>query len=139
MKKIYKILMVLLLILTVSGCKNSVGYSKISYNDLMKKLENKDSFILMIGSSECPHCDSFKLTLEEINKKYSIDVQYIDILEITDQSNISNLKSHFPYTGTPTTINIVNGVERNSLDRIEGTDDYLDVKNKLVKWGYIKE
>ena len=69
----------------ITGCFNKgKGYTEIGYDNLMKKINNKESFVLMIGSSSCTHCDEFKLTLEEINKKYPINIQYIDIYKIKD-------------------------------------------------------
>lgn len=139
--KSIKILLTLIFIFMVTGCFNKgKGYTEISYEALMKKLDNKESFILMIGSSNCTHCDEFKLTLEEINKKYSINVQYIDIYKIKDDAEkLANLKKISPYSGTPTTVNIVDGKEETILSRIEGSRDYSDTKDKLIKWGYIKE
>lgn len=136
-----KILLILAFVLTLTGCFNKgKGYTEISYDKLIKKLNNKESFVLMIGSSECTHCDEFKLTLEEINKKYSINIQYIDIYKIKDDAEKeANLKRLFPYSGTPTTVNIVDGKEETILSRIEGSRDYSDTKEKLIKWGYIKE
>ena len=49
------------------------------------------------------------------------------------------IKKYFDYVGTPTTINIVDGIEKNNLSRIDGADDYISVKEKLVNWGYIEE
>ncbi|MEG2028835.1 MAG: hypothetical protein RR050_03020, partial [Bacilli bacterium] len=84
-------------------------------------------------------CDQFKLTLEEINKKYHINIKYIDIYKLENEpQKIEKIKKLFPYTGTPTTINIIDGKEQNNLSRIDGARDYIDTKEKLIKWGYIK-
>ncbi|MDD3187064.1 MAG: thioredoxin family protein [Bacilli bacterium] len=140
MKKAIQFLLILFSVFIISGCKNSgVGYTEVSYDELINMLNNKESFMLMIGSSNCTHCDEYKLTLEEINKKYGIDVKYIDISKITDENEINNLKSYFYYAGTPTTINVVDGVEENTLSRIVGSRDYSFVKDKMIQWGYIKE
>ena len=49
------------------------------------------------------------------------------------------LKSMFDFTGTPTNINIVDGKENTASPRIRGRSDYLEIKNRLISWGYIKE
>ncbi|MEG0826259.1 MAG: thioredoxin fold domain-containing protein [Bacilli bacterium] len=140
MKNVTKILIFVMILLFNNGCtKKGIGYSEISYDKLTKMIEAKENFILMISSSVCPHCDQFKLTLEEINKKYHINIKYIDIYKLENEpQKIEKIKKLFPYTGTPTTINIIDGKEQNNLSRIDGARDYIDTKEKLIKWGYIK-
>ena len=92
----------------------------------------------MIGATSCTHCDKFKLTLAEVKKRYKVTFYYIDVDKLSAEEE-SKLKSNFPYTGTPTTVNIIDGVEVNSQSRIDGSLDYCVVKKRLLKWGYIKE
>ena len=138
MKKI-KYILPLLILLFLCGCtKDKSPVKELSYTKLNEKLENKEDFILMIGATSCTHCDKFKLTLAEVKKRYKVTFYYIDVDKLSSEEE-SKLKSNFPYTGTPTTVNIINGVEVNSQSRIDGSLDYGVVKKRLIKWGYIKE
>ena len=134
MKKV--ILLVIVFLLT--GCVTDNGYTEISYKELLEKLDNQENFVLTIEATGCSYCEKFEKTIVEINKKYSLDIKYIDMAKLNEEEK-KYIKSIFPYTGTPTTINIVNGQEENSLSRIEGAKDYSYVKEKLIKWGYIEE
>lgn len=139
MKRIIYIICFFIISLCLCGCgKTKDSVTEISFEKLNQKIENKESFILMIGAKSCSHCDMFKITLSEIIKKYKVTIYYIDVDNLSTEEK-SELKNQFPYTGTPTTINIVNGIETNSQSRIDGALDYGIVKKRLIKWGYIKE
>lgn len=135
--KYIKIFMLFIFVFII-GCGNGKGYSEITYKNLLDMIENKDSFLLMISSSTCPHCDQFKITIEELNKKYKTDIKYIDVDKL-NQDEMLNLKALFPYRGTPVTIKIVDGQEENIDSRIDGAKDYSYTKQKLIEWKYIKE
>jgi len=138
MKKVLLITMLLFSLFIITGCKRTKGYSELSYNELNDKINNKETFILMIESSLCSHCTELKKTIENINQKYKIDIKYIDIYFLTEEE-IANIKNKFSYSGTPTVVNVIDGIEKNNQDRITGSKDYSYVKEKLIKWGYIKE
>lgn len=100
-------------------------------------IEEKQSFILFIGSTECQHCDLYKETLNEVISKYQIKISYIDISKLSVAEN-AKLKTYVNYTGTPTTAFIENGVEASMYDRIDGNKPMNKVVEKLKKKGYIK-
>ena len=79
-----------------------------------------------------------KDTITDIIKKYNVTIYYIDLDKVND-TEYGMLKSMFDFTGTPTTINIVEGKENTASPRIRGRSDYLEIKNRLISWGYIKE
>ena len=137
MKKICKLFCMIFMCFFITACGN-VGYKELSYKQLMSKLSNKEDFVLTISSASCINCEMFKGTINDIVNKYEIVTYYIDLDDFTQEER-TELKKHFDYVGTPTTINIVDGVEKNNLSRIDGADDYISVKEKLVNWGYIKE
>ena len=57
MKKILRLLPIFILIILVSGCGSS-NIKEISYTELEKKLENKESFILEVVQDGCHNCES---------------------------------------------------------------------------------
>ena len=137
MKNKIKIMLVIIACILLTACKKD-NYVELSYKELNKKIENKDSFVLTISAKSCINCEIFKDTIKEINKKYNITTYYIDLDKLTsDEEN--TLKQLYLYTGTPTTINIISGKEENKLNRIIGSSDYLTIKERLINWSYIKE
>lgn len=137
MKKLLKLCLLIVACFFMSACGKN-GYQELTYHELMNKLEDKNNFVLTLEAASCINCEIFKGTITEITRKYNISVYYIDLDELSEEEE-SNLKKMFSYTGTPTTINIVNGIEKNSLSRIIGASDYASIKDKLISWGYIKE
>ena len=137
MKKISLIILLIISSFFISAC-NKGSYEELNYKQLMKKIEKEESFVLTLGAASCINCEIFRETIEEINKKYKITTYYID-LDKLDEDQSETIKKLFPFSGTPTTINIVKGKEKNILSRIVGAKDYITVKEKLISWNYIKE
>lgn len=122
----------------ITACGNKLKtYEEINYDTLINMVEEKQSFVLFIGSTECTHCDSYKSTLEEVIKKYQVRIYYVDISKLSKEEN-SKLKAIANFTGTPTTVFIENGMETSMYDRIDGNRPMDKVVEKLKKKGYIK-
>ena len=134
MKKIF-ILFVTIIMLT--GCK-AKSYQEISYKELNDMLEDKESFILFIGSSTCSACARYEVTLNDVIEEYGTDVKYIDLSKLSDKDE-SALVSEFPIDGTPTTIFIEKGEEDNTYNRIEGAARRSKIIEKFEENGYIKD
>ncbi len=137
MKKGLLIITTMVMIFCLSGCGRTT-FDEISYNELNNKLEAKDDFVLFIGSETCSACTAYKITLNKIIEKYHVDIKYLDISKLSEKES-SELQAKFPFTGTPTTVFITNGVEKNTYNRISGNEKYSSVLKKLIKNGYIKE
>lgn len=137
MKK-WMILCVLSVAFLMIGCSGKLKtYTEIDYQKLMDMYEQKQSFILFIGSTDCTHCDSYKETLNKVIKKYQVSIIYLDISKLSDEEH-SKVKSITNFTGTPTTLFIENGEETSMYDRIDGNRSMDKVVEKLKKKGYIK-
>lgn len=132
-----KCILLLLPFLILCGCSKK-EYQEITMETLLKKVEQKESFILFIGATSCTHCTSYKSTINEVVKDYDITIYYIDVDTLNSTQN-STLKSLTPYQGTPTTVFIKNGKEESTYQRIIGERDYDYVVNKLKRNGYIKK
>ena len=130
---------ILLLLITflLGACSTIKTYDEISFNKLKKMLNNKENFILFIGSTDCSACDSYKGTINDVISKYNLDIKYIDLSKLSKKEE-SELISKFPITGTPTTIFIEKGVEEDTYNRIDGSVKYSKVINKLKENKYIK-
>lgn len=138
MNKVVKFLLIMLVVLTISGCKVSKTYKEITYNDYLNMVENKETFILFIGSTNCTHCDDFKKTVNKIMTNYDVVINYIDIAKM-NEDDLKTFNSLVNYGGsTPTTIFIKNGKEENVYVRIVGALSYDKVVKKLKNLEYIK-
>ena len=137
MKKVLVILVCFTLLLVGCSSKKKT-YIEIDYNGLEEKINNKDDFILVIGSSQCTNCASYKITMTDIVKKYKIDVYYIDIYQLSD-NELAKVNNKFSFSGTPVTVFIENGEEKDpQFNRIDGAKDYDYVVEKLKKNKYIE-
>lgn len=90
----------------------------IRKTDLYSKLENKESFVLMVSGEHCPPCMKAKYELKNDNI-FVIDAN--EIPEIIEQENIR---------GVPTFLIIKNG---NIIDKFTG---YIDRDWFLEKMGW---
>ena len=130
-----KILICFLSLLLLVGCSNK-EYTEISYNDLENKLNNKDSFVLLIGSDTCSACTIFKETMQDVMKDTNVEIFYVNLNALNDEE-YSKLYSKYVVKSTPTTIFISEGEETSTYDRIIGAANYDKVIDSLKKHGYI--
>ncbi len=137
MKKIIMVLTILFLIFGLSGCKPKT-YDEISYQELNQMLENKEDFILMLGAETCSACSAFKITLNKVIEDYGVDIKYLDNDKLSEEEH-SKVLSKFYFSGTPTTVFVVKGKEKDTNDRIDGNQKYSKVVSILKEKGYIKE
>ena len=107
-------------------------------------VENKEDIILFIGSDQCSHCSTYKVTVNEIVKTYQIDIKYINIAKLDETGLQDLLKISNFGNSTPTTVFIKDGEEycgesnNCSYYRIIGDQEYDKVVKKLKDKGYIK-
>ena len=135
MKKL--IIAIFLGVILLTGCTSKLKtYEEVDYNKIMNMFEEKQDFVLFIGSTTCDHCSLYKVTLDEVIKKYQVKVYYIDISKLTTEEN-NKLKLYVNYSGTPTTAFIENGVEESSYDRVDGNRPMDKVVEKFKNKGYI--
>lgn len=124
--------------LFLTGCAGPKTYDEISYSELKQMQKNKEDFVLFIGSNTCSACSTYKITVNKIVKEYKVDIKYIDISKLSEKEE-SELVSNFAFTGTPTTVFVTKGKEKDTHNRINGNQKYSKVIEKLKENGYIKE
>lgn len=140
MKKFFVIGLIVTFVCVVTGCnKKMTTYEEINYGQFKEKIENKDSFALFVGSSQCSHCDDYKVTLNKFITNYQVQVYYIDVAQMTNEE-INEFNTVVNFGGsTPTTVFITDGIEKTVYNRIVGALPYNKVVSKFEKAGYIKE
>lgn len=125
-------------ILFYSRDKDKNHFISLSGEEFKEKINNKDSFILLLIQTGCHFCEEFKPIVNEVIKEN--DGLKIYALNLTDMSteekaflvNIANT------TSTPTMIFIVNGEEETSLNRMIGKVSKSKLITRLESLGYIK-
>lgn len=128
-----KILVVILLLLLVTGCGKK-AYIPINYDELMKKVDSKENFVLLVGSDTCGACQTLKPKLNKVIAKYNLDVYYYDI-----QKNQQDINNIVRFEGTPTLAFIKNGKEESPYNRIEDgnatSKELIEIfkKNKYIE------
>ncbi len=131
-----KILISLFGILLLTGCTSS-GLKEISYDDLVKKIkDNKETFVLYVGSKTCSHCQEFRPRLEKAINKYKLDVYYIDMADLSN-AKYNAVMNKIRGEGTPTTVYIVDGKVEDE-PRIPGARDYDTIVDFFKEIGYIE-
>lgn len=112
---------------------------KLTYDTVTQKIENKDTFILVVSQSTCSHCATYKPKLKKITQKYGIDVYYIDYDEESESTQTEFLKEFNLSGSTPTTLFIENGKEKSLLNRIEGDLSESTIITQFQKMNFLEE
>lgn len=137
MKKIKVLLLLLLVSIGLVGCVNK-GYEEISYEQLTKKMEKKETFVLFLGRETCSACSIFKEVLnEQKNNHKGITFYYIDLDKVTDEEE-AKIITKFDISRTPTNYIIYNGQDPSSYDKFVGSNEYPNIISTLKDKGIIK-
>ena len=129
-----KVLICLITILLV-GC-GKPKYTEINYEQLKEKLDNKETFVLLLGSDTCSACANYETTMTKVMKDTKIEIFYVN-LHLLSEEDYNKVYSKFVVNSTPTTIFIKDGEETTTYNRIVGSADYKTVIEKLKTLGYI--
>ncbi len=110
---------------------------QLTFNELQEKVNNKETFILLLSQSDCSHCAQYKPILKKVLAKHDIYAYELEIDKISKEDN-AKLKDIANTSGTPTTIFIENGSEANTSSRLVGTKTSSEIERRLKSLGYIK-
>ena len=108
----------------------------ISFNELEKKIEKKESFILVITQKQCSHCAEYKPILKEVLYEYDLEAFELDQKTLTKKEK-AKLKDIASITGTPTTVFISEGSEIATATRIHGAASKGAIISRFKAMGYI--
>ena len=141
MKKSF--LLLLIIVFSLFGCKikNDNEEGKIitlDYSELKEKIENKDSFILVVTRTDCSHCAVYLPRLQDVLKEYELTAYKIEVDEWSDEET-NELKDICNVSATPTTIFIENGEEKNTSSRLVGSRDKDQIIQRFKAMGYIEK
>lgn len=106
-----KILLALLLCFSLCACssQSQEGFVSIDVQNVLTKISNKDTFLVIINNEGCYSCDTFKEELQETVDKNGLTIYTLNYDSITevdiDQLNIALGK----YTSWPVAFYVVEG------------------------------
>lgn len=109
----------------------------LDVDGLKDKLENKDSFMLIITQTTCEHCETYLPVFKKVLADYNLTAYQIqqDLLKGED---LAYLKSVASISGTPTLIFLKNGEEISTLNRLVGNRSRTETIDRLKVMGYIE-
>ncbi|MDO4589572.1 MAG: hypothetical protein Q4B33_06870 [Fusobacterium sp.] len=134
-KKFCKTIFVFLIIFSLIGCsshkKQEGTIIDITYNDMISKINNKETFILQFAKQTCPYCIELEKTernyLKENNK--IIYRFYIDVHSESYKKNIEFLSTFFSdLNSVPTVYWIEKGKPMNQLPILDSKYQYKVLK-----------
>lgn len=132
------ILVVILVILVFSNTNASkYGLFELKCDEVIEKINNKESFVLVISQTTCTHCISYKPVLESVAKKYKIKTYYVDVNLFSEEKD-NEFKKYVSYSDTPSTLFIKDGEETTRANRIVGEANEEKIVSKLKQNGFIK-
>lgn len=132
------ILLVILVVLVFSNTKASkYGLFELKCDEVIEKINNKESFVLVVSQTTCTHCISYKPVLESVAKKYKIKAYYVDVNLFSEEED-NEFKKYVSYSDTPSTLFIKDGEESTRANRIVGEANEEKIVSKLKQNGFIK-
>lgn len=113
-------------------------FASISSNEIISKMDNKESFVLCISQTTCNHCQSYKPKLEKVANKYKVNIYYIDV-DLLNEEEKKELNKYISISGgTPSTVFIKEGSEKTAASRINGDVSTTKIVQKLEQHNFIK-
>ena len=111
---------------------------ELTFNELESKLNNQDSFVLIITQTGCSHCEAYLPVVQNVSDKYKVDFYVLNRTNISDEER-TKLKNIANISGTPTTLFYTSGEEKSALNRLVGQTTEYRLVEKLTSEGYIHE
>ena len=121
--------------LVLSG---DAGLQELTYKEYKKKIDNDESFVLIIESATCSHCQAFMPKAKEFAEKNNLPMYYVDTNTFDHEEEWPKFEKTNSYLkkangnwGTPTTL-VLAGYD--TVDFIEGAgatdEDLLNLYKK---------
>ena len=110
---------------------------QIKYDEVMEKIQNKESFILVVSQTTCSHCKEYKPTFRKILKKNKLTAYYIEY-DLLSKEEKKEFVKYINFDSTPVTVFLKNGEESTTANRIVGAREEEYIIGKLKSNGYIE-
>lgn len=131
-----KVIIAILFVLLLTGCTSN-NYKKISFDELTKKLDNKETFIILFND-DSKDSDILQKTLNNVLNNYDLKAYKINSNKISlEQKN--ELRPLISYEGL-SIVFIKDGLDSSKLSHI--TDPLItekNLENHLTNLNFIKK
>lgn len=137
MKKLIVLILAALVLLT--GCSTNSGpYTAVTSVEAQRKLEEKQSFVLVYGSATCSACNEYKEIMKKVVDKYDVEVYFLEVTQSNSSEVTSFIKNSLgsTETSTPQTFVVIDGVVKS---KTVGTQTQGIVEKLLVQYGFVDE
>lgn len=112
---------------------------EITGTELLTKLEQKETFILLVSQEGCSHCEEYKPVLNRVLTENNIRAYELNLTNLRKDEELNKkFSSLFNIDGTPTTIFINEGTEKTTINRLVGTKNYNSLVKSLKERGFIE-
>ena len=125
--------------LTLSG---DAGLKELSYKEYQEKIDNNESFVVIVERATCSHCVNYMPVAEEFAKDNELPMYYFDTDKFEEgefdelESSATFFKEKNGNWGTPTTL-VQAG--RETVDYIEGETTSDSLKELYEKYFDLEE
>ena len=127
-----------IIFLNVNNQEEENYFKELTFNEVMDKLDNKETFILVLSQTTCSHCALYKPKIESVAYDYKLYIYYLEVDLISDTQREELLKI-IHYDGTPTTVFFTEGEEKTAATRINGDASIEKITKKLKTNDFIDE
>lgn len=110
---------------------------QLKYDEVMEKIQNKESFILVVSQTTCLHCKEYKPVFKKILKKNKLTAYYIEY-DLLSKEEKKEFVKYINFDSTPVTVFLKNGEESTTANRIVGAREEEYIIGKLKSNGYIE-
>lgn len=118
--------------------KNKKQESKlisITVNELEMKIQNKDTFILVVSQTGCSHCQQYLPELDTALQELGLNAYVLNLTNV-EETESATLNKYINFSGTPTTIFFTDGTETTTLNRIVGYASKAKIIERIRSLGY---
>lgn len=114
--------------------EGNTGINEITYSEYEEKINNEETFLVMIVNDGCSYCEMFIPVMTEVATEYNIPVYSLNLADLTgdEYNSLSNSNSYLKRKqwGTPTTL-LMQG--KTVIDSISGYKEKENVVSFIEK------
>lgn len=109
----------------------------ITANELENKIQNKDTFVLVVSQTGCSHCQQYLPELEIALQEVHLNAYVLNLSNLDKEGN-ALFSKYINISGTPTTVFFSEGTETTALNRIVGYASKAKIIERFKSLGYVK-
>lgn len=110
----------------------------LNASEFKEKIENKESFIIIMTGSKCSHCESYLPIFKKVLADYDLTAYQIHT-DLLNNEESAFVKGVATINGTPTVVFIKDGEEISAMNRLVGEKSRTETIDRLKVMGYIEK